>query len=110
MLNLDEFSKNKFKGTLKNCLNNKQDILVGDSMLNNELLNTVWKGTVDSSNYDFGKLLLKEKWQCICDTVHISDQWSILLSRKRKVITLKGYHGLSHVQWKKTIWRTKYSH
>ena len=27
LLNLDEFSKNKFKGTLKNCLNNKQDIL-----------------------------------------------------------------------------------
>lgn len=37
LLNLAEFLKNKFKGTLKNCLQSKQDILVGDSMLNDEL-------------------------------------------------------------------------
>lgn len=37
LLNLAEFFKNKFKGTLKNCLQSKQDILVGDSMLNDEL-------------------------------------------------------------------------
>lgn len=42
LLNPDEFLKNKFKGTLKNCLKNKQDILVGDSMLNNELLNSLF--------------------------------------------------------------------
>lgn len=65
LLNLAEFLKNKFKGTLKNCLKSKQDILVGDSMLNNELWLTVCKGTVDRSNYDFGKLSLKEK-KAVC--------------------------------------------
>ena len=42
LLNLDEFFENKFKGTWKNCLKNKQDILVGDSMSNDELLNSLF--------------------------------------------------------------------